>query len=65
MNKLVHQLRREGLLRDGDDLEQLPKQDLLNRRLNHLESVIEGQVAHICALRESVQRVAGELQELF
>jgi len=59
LTKLGQQLREQNLLPDGADPGQMPREDLLSRRLQHLEGVIEGQVAHICTLRESVQRTAG------
>lgn len=59
MNKLEQQLRKEKVLRDGADPDTVSRDDLINRRLQHLEHVIEVQVAHICGLREAVQRNAG------
>lgn len=61
MTKLELQLHQQGLWRDGADPELVPREELVNRRLQHLEHVIEGQVAHICAIRESVQRTAGDV----
>jgi hypothetical protein len=60
VTKLKLQLHQEGLWRDGADPELVPRDELVNRRLQHLEHVIEGQVAHMCAIRESVQRTAGD-----
>ena len=59
LDELTATLQAQGLIQPTDDAGELSRVQLLERRLEHLESVIEGHVAHIAALRESVQRVAG------
>ena len=61
---LQAKLQREGLIGSGEDAQQVTREEMLDRRLQHLESVIEGHVAHIIGVRESVQRVAGERRSL-
>ena len=61
LSTLADALERQGLLRPEEDQQQLSRNEMLERRMQHLESVIEGHVGHIAALRESVQRVAGRV----
>jgi hypothetical protein len=59
LETLTEQLEQQGLFPAGADPLLVQREDLVKRRLQHLESIIEAQVAHICTLRESVQRIAG------